>query len=83
MWKDRPLKKVGFHINKGAIPHLVNMQIIKISQEVPPNKRLLVWVLFEIYKNIISRIYQSNVKKFKYKTMSNKNKFIDDINDTQ
>lgn len=34
VWNDKPLKKAGFHINKGATPHFRNIHIIKINHDV-------------------------------------------------
>lgn len=40
LWKESPLKKVGFHIKKGAIPHFINKLTNNTTQENDIAKKL-------------------------------------------
>ena len=39
--KDSPLKNVGFHINKGAIPHFKKMEKTMKNQQIPTINKFL------------------------------------------
>ena len=68
---------------RGAIPHFKNKQKIKIYQDID-NVRTSLNELFEMMQlKICSIKYQSNVSSLIYIKRQNKNKFNEDIRDTQ
>lgn len=44
---DTPLKKMGFHINKGVIPHFKKIQKIITNQQKPKVNKLLIELVVE------------------------------------
>lgn len=41
MFIETPLKKIGFHINKGVMPHFKKIQKIMINQQKPNVSKFL------------------------------------------
>ena len=46
--KDRPLKNEGFHMKRGAIPHLVNIHINSTNHDIPTETIELLELEFKI-----------------------------------
>lgn len=79
----RPLKKEGFHIKNGAIPHFSRIENIIMNQTIPTENKS-----FEADTEIqqlymCSNKYQSKLKSVVYRYIVKRNKFKDAIKEVQ
>jgi len=78
-----PLKKVGFHIKNGAMPHFRKIDRIIKNQAMPIMKTSFSEDTLIRYKKTCSIKYQSKVTRYLYKKAEKTNKLREESNETQ
>jgi hypothetical protein len=77
------LKKVGFQIKVGAIPHFKKIQNIIKNHDMPKENISFMEEIFMKNRNKCSNKYQSKEGKYLYIKIKNTNRLREDNNETQ